>query len=395
MTPRFSALLAPLLALALLSGCGVPERDPAAPPEELADKAEPAGYSNIRSWGDSGPTRDSALVADYRSQIRKSARSNGSIDILAISGGGADGAYGAGFLTGWSARGNRPEFDIVTGISTGALIAPFAFLGSDFDDRLQALFTNVTTFDLLDLNLFSALFGGPSLADTGPLKKIIARELNADVIAAISREHEKGRRLYIGTTNLDAQRPVIWDIGRIAASGNPGAAQLIRKIILASATVPGGFPPVMMDVVAEGSRYQEMHVDGSVTQSIFIYPPALPMQRILTDLGLTKSRKTFWLIRNTDQRPEYATSEPGVIGISTRAMLTLVKSQGNANLRQIATIARRDGFAFRLTAIPASFKVKRELGFNSEYMNSLYQEGVRNGRSKSPWLTGINDALTH
>ena len=185
-------------------------------------------------------------------------------------GGGANGAFGAGLLKGWTESGTRPAFKLVTGISTGALIAPFAFLGSGYDATLEDFYTTITTKDIYrERSYFAILFDPSSMTDTTPLQKIVAKQVDENVLAAVAQAHRQGRRLFIGTTNMEAGKLVIWDMGAIAASGKPGALELFRKVMLASAAIPVAFPPVFIPVKAAGKEYEEMHVDGGTAAQVF------------------------------------------------------------------------------------------------------------------------------
>ncbi len=203
-------------------------------------------------------------------------RELGTANYLAISGGGENGAYGAGLLTGWTALGTRPEFKGVTGVSTGALIAPFAFLGPAYDAQLERFYTTIDRGDVMrSRGLITALLRD-SLYDSTPLLNLIRGALTPEMVAAIGREYsEKGRLLLVGTTNLDVPVGVLWNIGDIAASGRQDATELIAKILLASASIPGAFPPVMIDIESGGHHFQEMHVDGGTVAQVMLYPPSL------------------------------------------------------------------------------------------------------------------------
>ena len=230
--------LACLVILAgLLSGC-VGDRAFQAVPEELVLDAEIPGHGTIRSWGDKAPADSTDQIATFKRQIaqriaKEGKRPNGGrIDILLLSGGGSDGAFGAGLLAGWSKRGDRPEFALVTGISTGALIAPFAFLGPDYDEDLEKFYTDTKTDDVLIPRIWGALTGDLlGFADTTLLSATLERTVTPEFVELIAAEHNKGRRLLVGTTNLDAQRPVVWNIGEIAASDVPGKHRLITEYL--------------------------------------------------------------------------------------------------------------------------------------------------------------------
>ena len=189
----------------------------------------------------------------------------GPLSYLALSGGGADGAYGAGVLNGWTAAGTRPEFSVVSGVSTGALIAPFAFLGPAYDATLRDVYTSGVAERLLNApSIVHAVFGSGLFGNTR-LRELVARYVGQDMLGAIAAEHAKGRRLLVVTTNLDTQRTVIWDMGRIASIRSNQALILFRDVLAASASIPVVFPPMLIDAEANGRRFQEMHVDGGVT----------------------------------------------------------------------------------------------------------------------------------
>lgn len=391
MSARIVYLLLSVLSL-IFTGCSSIPRDLDAPPPKHYEHAQLAGFHHIRFWGDED------LPASYIQDMltrEKQLRQQGipapkRADILALSGGGEDGAYGAGFLKGWSERGDRPNFMLVTGISTGALIAPFAFLGSEYDTTIQSFYTETKRQDIFLLTPFRALFGGSALGDTTPLRDIIRREVTPELVQAIAAESRKGRSLLIGTTNLDAQRPMIWDIGQIAESNHPKATQLIGDIMLASASIPGAFPPVKFNVEINGKSHQEIHVDGGVTNQIFTYPPSLDVKQLQRDLGF-QPQKTFWLIRNTKIDPVYETVDLGVADLSARAISTLIKYQGRGDLLGLERQAKKDGFAVRLSYVPEDFDVELKEPFDPKYMQALYQVGYKAALSAQPWQTNISD----
>ena len=238
---------------------------------------------------------------------------------LALSGGGDNGAFGAGLLTGWTESAPGRHSIVVTGISAGALIAPFAFLGPAYDSQLREVFTALGPPDVLRLGgWFStavSLLFGEAVADTSPLYRLIERYADEAMLAAIAREYARGRLLLIGTTNLDLQRPVVWNIGAIAASGHPEALALFRRILLASASIPGAFPPVLVDVRHEGRAYQEMHVDGGAAVQVFLYPPALQFRE--APWAQATRRRVVHVVRNGRIDVEGASVTRGVLSIAT------------------------------------------------------------------------------
>ena len=301
-----------------------------------------------------------------------------------MSGGGADGAFGAGILNGWTENGTRPEFEIVTGISTGALIAPFAFLGPDWDDELEEVYTTLTTDSVLILDILGGLTGGLALTDVAPFRQTIEQYATQEMFDLIAAEHRKGRRLFIGTTALDAARPVVWDIGAIANSGVSGALSLFHDILQASAAIPGAFPPVLIDIEIDGERYTELHVDGGVSSQIFIYPAQISTRDFDKSSNMVFER-TVYAIRNTTVRPPYGGFRPRLIPILRRSISTLISYQGIGDLYRMATKANRDGTDFKLISIPESWDRVPNEPFDKEYMRELYLLGYKIGRDGGSW----------
>lgn len=237
--------------------------------------------------------------------------------MLALSGGGSDGALGVGVLGGWTASGTRPEFDLVTGVSTGALTAPFAFLGPKYDPALKEVFTQSDTRDIAIMRPVRGLLGGDSLASNAPLAKGISHYVNEEFLAEVATEHRKGRRLLIGTTNLDAERPVIWDMGAIAASRRPESLELFRTVLLASAAIPAVFPSGFIKFSADGSTYEEMHVDGGATREVFLVPTQFMADQVDHSLNISPILRTF-IIRNGHVSPEYKAVQARTVSIAGR-----------------------------------------------------------------------------
>lgn len=306
------------------------------------------------------------------------------INIDAVSGGADDRAFGAGLLVGWSDAGTRPDFDLVTGVSAGALIAPFVFLGREKDPELKEIFTKYSQQDIFTKNIVSGLIGGPSLADSSPLARLIARYVDRQFLREVARERARGRILLVGTTNLDAQRPVLWDMGRIAMSNSPEALNLFRKVLLASASIPGVFPPVRIQVRVNGRTYDEMHVDGGVTQQVFVAPPALSLKG--AGFGAKPLIRRVFIIRNGKISPEWQPVEASTLSITGRSISTLIKNEGLGDLYRIYATAERDHMDFNLAAIPADFKLKSPEPFDHKYMRALYDIGYRAGHVGYRWM---------
>ncbi len=375
------------LSLALvLAGCAsAPERNPL-PPEYTLEAGIP-GIPDARFWGDEWPTFaverfERFTVADFQREFE------GVYDkphnYLAISGGGANGAFGAGLLVGWTATGERPEFTMVTGVSTGALTAPFAFLGSDYDDEMKEVYTTTSTEDIAEKrNPIAALFSD-SMADTTPLKALIAKVIDAEMIEAIAREHNKGRRLFIGTVNLDAGRSVIWNIGAIAASDNPQKVSLIQELLRASSAIPVAFPPVVITVEAEGKQYDEMHVDGGTGSQVFVYPAAIDW-RMITQKLKVQGKPQVYVIRNSFLEANYNGIKRSVFPIASRTIDSLIRTQGIGDLYQIFALCNRDGNDFNLAYIPPDFNDEPAEGFDPVYMRKLFDRGYQMSLEGYPW----------
>ena len=369
-----------------LSGCSsVPERR-ALPPEYTLDAAIP-GIPEARFWGDEWPTFSVEKFESYTDSDLKENFSklyNQPHNYLAISGGGANGAFGAGLLRGWTATGVRPEFSMVTGVSTGALTAPFAFLGSDYDDVIKKVYTTTTTSDVVKKrNPLSALLGD-SIADTAPLQHLIEKYVNVEIINAIAVEHGKGRRLFIGTVNLDAGRAVIWNIGAIASSDHPEKEKLIHDVLRASSAIPVAFPPVVIPVEANGQTYDEMHVDGGTGTQVFVYPAAIDWQKI-TQLLKVKGNPKVYVIRNSFLDPDYLGMKRNVLPIASRTIDSLIRTQGIGDLYQIYALCERDNNDFNLAYISSDFREKPTEAFDPVYMTKLMEYGYQLGIQGYPW----------
>ncbi len=303
---------------------------------------------------------------------------------LALSGGGSDGAFGAGLLVGWTDHGDRPQFDVVTGVSTGAIIAPFAFLGSRYDGWLAQFYTEYGSPDLIRYDWLSGILGGPAIADSAPLKRLIGRFITPELLAEIAAEHRKGRRLFVGTTNLDAQRPVTWDLGAIAASGNPEAPELFRQVLLASTSIPMAFPPVRFSVHAGGNSYQELHADGSIASPVFFLPSDFKLSDV-DRLFPSAPRRELYVIRNGRIDPSYLKVEDDLISLTGRAFTTMSKRQTAGELLRLCLIARRDNIEYRLAYIPSSFDRESQSIVDLDYMKALFQTARRLGTAGFDW----------
>jgi predicted patatin/cPLA2 family phospholipase len=387
------------LSIVILQACAATQvRNPL--PSNLEDEVELSGFPNVRSWADApSKAMNESAVESIPQEIAAFGVDNlkKPASYLVLSGGGENGAFGAGVLCGWTAAGNRPNFKLVTGISTGSLIAPFAFLGPEYDSQLKTVYTTITDNDIFQKKSTLTAFWRQSLYDTKPLADLIAKHIDEKILAAVAREHKKGRRLLVGTTQLDAQRLVIWDMGAIAASQNPGALDLFRKILLASASMPAIFPPVYMTVTAAGTQYDEMHVDGGTTSEQILYDNALlPMtqhKKAITSVvknekllsALEHRRRIVYIIRNDQVKPDWASVKPRLGNIAGRAISTLVKTHGDGDLYRIYVLALRDGIDYNLASIPIDFDAPSQGMFDTEFMQKLFNLGYEMARNGYPW----------
>jgi hypothetical protein len=377
MTRHFPALTLLLVAFSLCGCSAIPRPSFTRLDQE---RATPAGYDDIRQWADA-PARDLA-----KSFVPGRTRAAGRIDVLAISSGGSGGAFAAGLLKGWTRSGRRPTFSVVTGVSTGALIAPFAFLGPAYDRHLEALYRSGTAQSLQRLQDPVSILTGNGLLNPGPLRDLIAAYMDCDLIDLIAAEHAKGRRLFVITTNLDAQRPVVWDIGKIAASRRPDSLELVRSILLASASVPAFYPPVMINAEAGRTPLSEMHVDGAATMQFFLPPEALALAKP----SARPQDVHLWVVVNNTLPPEFDVTERGTIPIAYRSFATLMKSHARENATAVYEAARRLNYDFNLAFIDQQVDFRADRPFDRTYMETIFEIGERQTMSGSAWRKNID-----
>lgn len=379
----FSTALVGLLCLSL-AGCGSTPRKPAIS-DINTQAAQIDGMADIRFVPSTKAGID-AYIKELKVIVPKRGHDETrSSNYLSLSGGGDNGAFGAGLLSGWSRQGSRPEFDQVVGISTGALVAPFAFLGSAYDDRLKTVFTTSTPADIYkDRSLISVLMGD-SLADNTPLLNLISKTIDTDTLEHIAVEYEKkGRLLLLGTTNIDTGQLVIWNMGKIASLRTDTSASLFHRIMLASAAVPGVFPPELFDATLEGQTYQELHVDGGLSVQIYLYPAAV--SKAALESGVVKPRKRqAYIIRNAMISVEHTNTEVSSLGVLSKSYKKILQAQGVGNLYQIYQIANRDKVGFNLAFIGDDFKAPHPAEFDRDYMQALFDYGFNKALVGYPW----------
>jgi predicted acylesterase/phospholipase RssA len=227
-----------------------------------------------------------------------------------------------------------------------------------------------------------------ALADTAPLFRLISEHVDAQMLADIARQYSNGRLLLIGTTNIDLQRPVLWNVGAVAASGHPGALHLVRQILLASAAIPGAFPPVLIEVESRGRRYSEMHVDGGAIAEAFIYPHSLELAREANQRGIVRERNAY-LIRNDRFDPDWATTERSFLSIAQRSIRAMIHYSGVNDAIRIYATTRRDGVPFHLAYIGTDFQFPPHKEFDQAYMLALFDYAFQKARNNYPWKTSL------
>jgi predicted acylesterase/phospholipase RssA len=362
-----------------LAGCAGVSRVPYTQQEQAV--AVVPGIPGARLWAD-----DPAIASGRRSPAAHGPQVQP--HLLALSGGGADGAFGAGLLAGWSARGTRPQFTFVTGSSAGALIAPFAFLGPAYDERLRGVFASGEISGLLQSDGLAVLFG-TSLYKTAPLRNLIARHVDEEMLQAVAREYRNGRRLYVVTTNLDSQRTAIWDMGMIAASGDPGALELFRNVLTASASIPGVFSPVLIEVEANGRRFAEMHIDGGVTSNLMIVPEAILASG--TALFAPDARPNVYIVINGKFAPDFEVVKASTLPIVTRSFETSVRANTRSTLLASYQFAKSRRWGLNLASIDPSYPKSASFTFDPVYMAQLFDYGFERGKAGVLWQSAPSE----
>lgn len=339
----------------------LPPRTPFTAEEDAA--AVIPGMPDARFWADS--------VADYNRALPAKPG-----PWLVLSSGGEDGAFGAGLLNGLSASGKRPDYSVVTGVSSGALIAPFAFAGSRYDDALRKAFTTITSADIFEIGATPESF-----VDTWPLRDLIAKEITPALLADIAAQYRAGRRLFVITTDLDAERSVVWNMGAIAAHGGDAARDLFRSVLLASTSIPGAFPPVLINVESNGKRFAEMHVDGGVGGQFFVAPAAL--MAATSDFRLPATE--LHVVVDSQLQPEFTVVPRSTEAILAQSVGMAVEVDTRLMLDRAYLLAKRSSIGFNVATIPQTFNAPSRGSFDPDYMKALFQTGYDLAKSATPF----------
>lgn len=367
-------LLSGVLSALLLVGCA------SAPPARNLSEA-PAAYAALPNGKDPmDPYQPSQVYAALlttpgESVVRSIERKRGhALNILSISGGGQNGAFGAGFLRGWSESGNRPEFDVVGGVSTGALLATHALLGTTTDDaELEKMYTQIDKDDIYKRrSVFNILTGTDALRDTSPLQALIAEYITEQTLARVAKAYDDGRLLVVGTTNVDYGQTWVWNMSLIAKAGK---LDLYRKVLLASASFPVVFPPVEID--------GHLFVDGAARSNVVIAgmggeeKPDPPLH----------GPGNLYLINNgkDNQSPEALRRALGPVAATTISVM-MDQSMQTALARSYFG-AKILGYTFNLVAIPDDVDVGHDpLAFKPEQMRAAFDAGLKKAKQEQPWL---------
>jgi predicted acylesterase/phospholipase RssA len=346
------------------------------------DTARPGGLPpEVRSRG----LDEVGLVAASREVMQRlrTAATDGTLDILALSGGGAGGAFGAGALVGLTRRGERPQFEVVTGVSTGALIAPFAFLGSSWDAKLTEALAGAGTGRLLQRRTVDILYR-PSLYRGPPLADFVERAASDPLIDAVAREAGKGRMLLVATTDLDKESTVIWNMGTIALQNSATSRKLFRDVLVASASVPGIFPPVLIHVESSRGSFDEMHVDGGTTVPFFFAPEVAHIDpgQLTGLVGVN-----LYVLMNTQMGGAPETTAGRLGSIMARSFDAVLTSMSRTELQLASAFAHANAMNFRLTEIPIDYPFGGPVDFHPSAVRALFDYGERCAEQGLLWTT--------
>jgi hypothetical protein len=370
-----------VLSVLIVTACATAPRGPA-PPTHFSGPVAPVGFpAAVRSLG---VDRSFYLAhADETRERLQRAAGGGPLNVLALSGGGAGGAFGAGALIGLSERGERPRFALVTGVSTGALLAPFAFLGSGWDAQLREVFVSGRAEHLLRSRGIGVFFR-PGVYRGRPLADLVEHIVTPDMITAIAMESAKGRSLLVATTDLDKEETVIWDLSAIASQGGEAALRLFRTVLVASASIPGVFPPVLIHVEGSGISYDEMHVDGGTTVPFFFMPE---IAELLPGGGDYLRRANLYVIVNGQFSTLPQTTPDKAIPILARSFSAALGHSSRLSLALAAAYATRHEMRFRFTDLPIDYPYKGALDFRRDAMQPLFDYALHCAVAGRLWIT--------
>jgi predicted acylesterase/phospholipase RssA len=376
--------------MVIVTGCATIYREQA--PGMVFNTTTPVGFQSVVRYANGYANADPRAIGSRFSEVlqrRRAGSLGGAVNILALSGGGAGGAFGAGALVGLSQRGDRPQFDIVTGVSAGALIAPFAFLGSKWDPQLVDAFSGARTEHLLGSRGIGILFH-PGIYGSDALVSLVDHFVTDELIQAVAQQAAAGRLLLVATTDLDTEETVIWDMGGIAAHGGEDARVLFRNVLVASASIPGVFSPIVIPVEKAGVRYDEMHVDGDTTVPFFVAPARAYVRPI--DASGLKGANIYVLV-NGQLGGVPRTTPVDTISILSRSVSATLTHLARTNVLLTSEFAQRYDMNFRFSSIPIAYPFRGPLDFEESSVRALFNYGVDCGRQGRLWTT-VEQAMT-
>jgi len=268
------------------------------------------------------------------------------------------------------------------------LIAPFAFLGPDYDPQIKEAYTTANPERIYLTRQLISILWEESLADNKPLKDLVGTYITPAVLDAIAIEHAKGRRLYVATTNMDREEPVIWDMGAIASSKDAGRLELFRSILVASASIPAIFPPALIKVKIGNKEYDELHCDGGVFFQSFFVGAVVDLPALIREAHPDYKGRVFqdlYVIRNGSTTPSRKQINRGVRSISERAIATMLKVSGINDLYRLFLSTEHDDVGFYFMSLPADYVRTTDQEFDQAEMNRQYELGYKFGAKGIPW----------
>lgn len=367
--------------------------------------AVPEAYAQSLPWGaidldikaEGNYTIKHSLGEALTQKANKYSGENGSVplDILTLTGGGSRGAFGTGFLVGWTDRGDMPKFDVITGISTGAVMAPFIFLGGNELKKAEYFYTKMNTEDVFTRSWLSFL-GYGHIMNAKPLQKLFRKNFDKAFLEKVAIEHKKGRRLYIGTTNIDTGQLIVWDMGAIASSDRKDKYERFSDIIYASSALPVYLPPQYMEVNIQGEKYYQMHVDGGIYSQVFMIGLLVNWTEVLkfNENANTNFDATLYTVANRKyrQRDIYKPIEQAPLSIIEAFVLTEMDLLFDRSIYRLYNNCKEKGVNFKMATIPEKMEeiIIEPTEFNPEKMLKLFNVGYNLGRHNFKWKEEVS-----
>ncbi len=397
-----------LVLTALIAGCSSSPHDSTIRVNEsnylqaqIGPRDETVSIVNepYRIWGDQVPKNLKILKEDYYDKgnldLLKNAPGAPKVigdrfNVLVLSGGGPRGAYGAGVINGLKDKGELPEFSLITGVSAGALIAPFVFVGGDKYDELKTVMLGLNDDMMLGgTSIFKILFGD-AFSEGDNFYKMVQKTFDDEFIEEIAKAHRSGKRMLIGTTHFDSGRQMIWNVGRIATSDLPNRNDIIHQVLAASSSIPGVFPPQFIPVEYNGQALEEMHVDGGLSSQLFFDPVGFDFTKVTKALGYEKPPHIY-IIRNGRLRTEFKFIEDDTVSLAARSVDNLILAQTRGDVFREMYISKKIGAKLFLTYVDESYTQKPQDGkfFDPDFLKALYDYGYKKATNEKVWVNEI------